>query len=140
MFVKALQDSAGDWEHRGREQQNEMDALGQDLCRLQFAVVVKKYRTIAVDEMVQRLNHPFRNRFDRAQTIKLANKSRNLTRPGDPTSARSEFTLLKSKGLLTDMTVIVHGTGLEAPDFIDMRAAQSIRSDGTGDGLGAKLV
>jgi 5-methylthioadenosine/S-adenosylhomocysteine deaminase len=61
-------------------------------------------------------------------------------RPGDPTSARSEFTLLKSKGLLTDMTVIVHGTGLEAQDFAEMRAAQSIRSDGTGDGLGAKLV
>jgi 5-methylthioadenosine/S-adenosylhomocysteine deaminase len=56
--------------------------------------------------------------------------------PGDPTSARSEFTLLKSKGLLTDMTVIVHGTGLEAQDFAEMRAAQSIRSDGTGDGLG----
>ena len=61
-------------------------------------------------------------------------------RPGDPTSARSEFTLLKSMGLLTDMTVIVHGTGLEAQDFAEMRAAQSIRSDGTGDGLGAKLV
>jgi hypothetical protein len=61
-------------------------------------------------------------------------------RPGDPTSARSEFTLLKSKGLLTDMTVIVHGSGLEAQDFADMRAAQSIRTDGTGDGLGAKLV
>ena len=60
--------------------------------------------------------------------------------PGDPTSSRSEFTLLKSKGLLTDMTVIVHGTGLEAQDFAEMRAAQSIRSDGTGDGLGAKLV
>jgi 5-methylthioadenosine/S-adenosylhomocysteine deaminase len=61
-------------------------------------------------------------------------------RPGDATSARSEFTLLKSMGLLTDMTVIVHGTGLEAQDFAEMRAAQSIRSDGTGDGLGAKLV
>jgi 5-methylthioadenosine/S-adenosylhomocysteine deaminase len=61
-------------------------------------------------------------------------------RPGDPTSARSEFTLLKSMGLLTDMTVIVHGTGLEAKDFAEMRAAQSIRSDGTGDGMGAKLV
>jgi len=61
-------------------------------------------------------------------------------RPGDATSARSEFTLLKSKGLLTDMTVIVHGTGLEAQDFAEMRAAQSIRSDGSGDGLGAKLV
>jgi cytosine/adenosine deaminase-related metal-dependent hydrolase len=61
-------------------------------------------------------------------------------RPGDPFSARSEFTVLKSMGLLTDMTVIVHGTGLEAQDFAEMRAAQSIRSDGTGDGLGAKLV
>jgi 5-methylthioadenosine/S-adenosylhomocysteine deaminase len=61
-------------------------------------------------------------------------------RPGDATSARGEFILLKSKGLLTDMTVIVHGTGLEAQDFAEMRAARSIRSDGTGDGLGAKLV
>jgi 5-methylthioadenosine/S-adenosylhomocysteine deaminase len=61
-------------------------------------------------------------------------------RPGDPTSVRSEFILLKSKGLLTDMTVIVHGTGLERQDFAEMRAAQSIRSDGSGDGLGAELV
>ena len=52
-------------------------------------------------------------------------------RAGDPTSTRSEFTLLKSKWLLTDMTVIVHGTGLEAQDFAEMRTAQSIRSDGT---------
>ncbi len=61
-------------------------------------------------------------------------------RPGDPFSSRSEFTTLKSKGLLTDMTVIVHGTALEPQDFAEMRAAQSIRNDRTGDGLGAKLV
>jgi len=61
-------------------------------------------------------------------------------RPGDPTSSRAEFASLKAKGLLTDMTAIVHGTGLESSDFIEMRAAPSIRSDLTGDGLGAKLV
>jgi hypothetical protein len=34
----------------------------------------------------------------------------------------------------------VHGNGLEPEDFDWMRAAPSIREDGTGDGLGAKLV
>src|SRR5262249_38024636 len=38
------------------------------------------------------------------------------------------------------MTVIVHGTALEPADFAAMRAAPSIRTDGTGHGLGAKLV
>jgi hypothetical protein len=38
------------------------------------------------------------------------------------------------------MTVIIHGNGLEAEDFAAMRAAPSTRFDGTGDGLGAKLV
>jgi 5-methylthioadenosine/S-adenosylhomocysteine deaminase len=38
------------------------------------------------------------------------------------------------------MTVIIHGTGLEQQDFAAMRAATSIRTDGTGDSLGAKLV
>jgi hypothetical protein len=61
-------------------------------------------------------------------------------RPGDPTSSRAEFASLKSRGLLTDMTAIVHGTALESSDFHEMRTAPSIRSDGTGDGLGAKLV
>jgi hypothetical protein len=60
--------------------------------------------------------------------------------PGNPISSRSEFTLLKSKGLLTDMTVIVHGIALEAQDFTQMRATPSIRHDGSGDELGAKLV
>src|SRR3984957_6915069 len=55
-------------------------------------------------------------------------------RPGNSTSARGEFILLKSKGLLTYMTVNVHGPGLEAQDFAEMRASRSIRSDGTGDG------
>jgi len=58
----------------------------------------------------------------------------------DPFSSRGEFATLTSKGLLTDMTVIIHGNGLEAEDFAAMRAAASIRLDGTGDGLGAKLV
>jgi 5-methylthioadenosine/S-adenosylhomocysteine deaminase len=61
-------------------------------------------------------------------------------RPGDPTSSRAEFASLKGMGLLTDMTTIVHGAGLELSDFIEMRAAPSIRSDLSGDGLGAKLV
>ena len=61
-------------------------------------------------------------------------------RPGDPVSSRSEFQILKSKGLLTDMTVIIHGTALERSDFAEMRAAPTIRTDGVGDGRGAKLV
>jgi 5-methylthioadenosine/S-adenosylhomocysteine deaminase len=61
-------------------------------------------------------------------------------RPDDPDSSRSEFYTLFDKGLLTDMTVVVHGTGLEPLDFEFMRLAPSIRTDGTGDGLGAKLV
>ncbi len=61
-------------------------------------------------------------------------------RPGDPLSSRAEFATLKSKGLLTDATVVVHGVALEPADFAEMRAAPSARLDGTGDGLGAKLV
>jgi len=61
-------------------------------------------------------------------------------RPGDPDSSRAEFKTLKSDGLLTDTTVVVHGVALEASDFEAMRTAPSIRSDGSGDGLGAKLV
>jgi len=61
-------------------------------------------------------------------------------RSGDTFSSRGEFDTLKAKGLLTDMTVIVHGTAVERQDFADMRAAPSIRGDGTGDGRGAKLV
>lgn len=61
-------------------------------------------------------------------------------RMGDLSSSRGEFATLISKGLLTDMTVIVQGNGLEAEDFVSMRNAPSIRLDGTGDGLGAKLV
>jgi hypothetical protein len=36
--------------------------------------------------------------------------------------------------------VIIHGNGLEPDDFAAMRTAPSIRHNGTGDGLGAKLV
>jgi cytosine/adenosine deaminase-related metal-dependent hydrolase len=61
-------------------------------------------------------------------------------RPGDPFSSRAEFATLQAKGLLTDETVIIHGTALEKSDFAAMRAAPSPRADGTGDGLGAKLV
>jgi cytosine/adenosine deaminase-related metal-dependent hydrolase len=61
-------------------------------------------------------------------------------RPGDPVSSRAEFETLKAKGLLTDMTAVIHGTALERSDFAEMRAAPTIRSDGAGDGRGAKLV
>jgi hypothetical protein len=61
-------------------------------------------------------------------------------RPGDPFSSRTEFAALSSKGLLTDETVILHGIALEPADFAAMRGAPSIRLDGSGDGLGAKLV
>ena len=61
-------------------------------------------------------------------------------RAGDPTSSRSEFATLISKGLLTDATVLAHANGLEPEDFTIMRNAPSIRLDGTGDGLGAKIV
>jgi 5-methylthioadenosine/S-adenosylhomocysteine deaminase len=64
----------------------------------------------------------------------------NQRRPADTLSSRAEFTSLVSKGLLSDNTVIVHGNGLEPADFVTMRAAKSIRLDGSGDGLGAKLV
>jgi hypothetical protein len=61
-------------------------------------------------------------------------------RVGDAVSSRAEFATLKAKGLLTDMTVIIHGTALERSDFAEMRAAPSTRLDGVGDGRGAKLV
>jgi 5-methylthioadenosine/S-adenosylhomocysteine deaminase len=64
----------------------------------------------------------------------------NQRRAGDTFSSRAEFATLTSKGLLTDMTVIIHGNGLEPDDFVAMRGAPSIRLEGTGDGLGAKLV
>lgn len=61
-------------------------------------------------------------------------------RPGDTASSRAEFAELKARHLLTDATVIVHGTGLEPEDFDEMAHAPAARSDGTGDGRGAKLV
>ena len=70
-----------------------------------------------------------------AEGVRDANR-----RPGDLVSSRAEFETLKSKGLLTDMTVIIHGTALERADFAEMRAAPTIRADGVGDGRGAKLV
>jgi len=61
-------------------------------------------------------------------------------RDKDVVSSREEFQTLKNLGLLTDTTVIVHGIALEPEDFSAMHDAPSIRWDGTGDGLGAKLV
>ena len=79
-------------------------------------------------------------RYD-AWMVHLAEGVRDADRrPGDTVSSRAEFATLKAKGLLTDVTVIIHGTGLERADFAEMRTAPTIRSDGTGDGRGAKLV
>jgi 5-methylthioadenosine/S-adenosylhomocysteine deaminase len=47
---------------------------------------------------------------------------------GDPFSSRHEFAVLRSLGLLTSATVIIHGTALERSDFAAMHSA------------GAKLV
>jgi 5-methylthioadenosine/S-adenosylhomocysteine deaminase len=76
-----------------------------------------------------------------AWMIHLAEGVRDADRrPGDPVSSRGEFETLRAMGLLTDITVIIHGTALERADFAAMRAAPSGRSDGVGDGRGAKLV
>jgi 5-methylthioadenosine/S-adenosylhomocysteine deaminase len=76
-----------------------------------------------------------------AWLVHLAEGVRDADRsPGDNTSSRREFDVLKSKGLLSDATVVIHGAGLEAQDYADMAAAPTLRSDGHGDGLGAKLV
>ena len=61
-------------------------------------------------------------------------------RPGDPVSSRAEFGELVSKGLLSDITVIIHGLALERPDFAAMRAAGAPGPGATDDGLGSKLV
>jgi len=76
-----------------------------------------------------------------AWLVHLAEGVRNRDRRRrDTASSRSEFRTLESKGLLTDETVIIHGTALERSDFAAMRAAPSPRNDGSGDGRGAKLV
>ncbi len=90
-----------------------------------------------LDSLLERM----RNGQVDAWLVHLAEGVRDSQRrPGDAFSSRGEFTALRSKGLLTDMTVIIHGNGLEAGDFAAMRSAPSIRRDGAGDGLGAKLV
>ena len=76
-----------------------------------------------------------------AWLIHLAEGVRDADRrDGDVTSSRAEFTELKDRRLLTDATVIIHGVGLEPEDFVEMRHAPAARSDGSGDGRGAKLV
>jgi 5-methylthioadenosine/S-adenosylhomocysteine deaminase len=57
-------------------------------------------------------------------------------RPGDSYSSRGELSSLRASGLLSDRTVIIHGTALERADFATMRAARGPR----GRGLGSKLV
>src|SRR4029079_3211772 len=61
-------------------------------------------------------------------------------RPGDCYSSVAELRDLRHVVLLSDETVIVHGTAFERRDFARMRRARSPRDDGRGDGLGAKLV
>ena len=61
-------------------------------------------------------------------------------RPGDTTSSRAELANLKTRNLLNDTTVVVHGVGLEPEDFVEMAHAPAARGDGAGDGRGAKLV
>jgi 5-methylthioadenosine/S-adenosylhomocysteine deaminase len=79
-------------------------------------------------------------RYD-AWMVHLAEGVRDAERrAGDPVSSRSELATLQAKGLLSDMTVIIHGTALERSDFAAMRAAPPARQDGVGDGRGAKLV
>jgi hypothetical protein len=46
-------------------------------------------------------------------------------RPGDPVSSREEFDQLRAKGLLTAITVILHGLGLERVDFAAMADADA---------------
>jgi len=76
-----------------------------------------------------------------AWLVHLAEGVRDADRlPGDPVSSRAEFATLKSKFLLTDATVVVHGVGLEPEDFQQMANAPAARKDGVGDGRGAKLV
>ncbi len=79
-------------------------------------------------------------RYD-AWMVHLAEGVRDADRrPGDPVSSRAEFNTLRAKGLLADITVVIHGTALERNDFAAMRAAPPARADAIGDGRGAKLV
>ena len=77
----------------------------------------------------------------RAWLVHLAEGVRDGDRrAGDPYSSRAEFQTLKDKGLLSDATVIIHGTALQRREFAQMRAAQSLGPPGSDDRLGAKLV
>jgi len=91
----------------------------------------------ALDDVVSRMQNGLLD----AWIVHLAEGVRDADRrPGDTVSSRAEFADLKAKGLLTDATVIVHGIGLEPSDFSEMAAAPPARTDGVGDGRGAKLV
>jgi hypothetical protein len=53
-----------------------------------------------------------------AWLVHLAEVVRDDDRPpDDPFSSRGEFVRLQGLGLLTGMTVIIHGTALEHDDF-----------------------
>ena len=101
---------------------------------------VQSIDTLTGTELSDLLDRMHNGKVD-AWIVHLAEGARDgQRRPGDPFSSRAEFGSLTSKGLLTDSTVVIHGNGLEPDDFVAMRAAPSIRLDGTGDGLGAKFV
>jgi cytosine/adenosine deaminase-related metal-dependent hydrolase len=108
--------------------------------RQRIASRVSSIDTLSAADLAGLLSRMQDSQLD-AWLLHLAEGVRDGDRPpGDLRSSRSEFASLKADGLLTDMTVIVHGAALEAEDFAQMRSAPSIRTDGTGDGLGAKLV
>jgi 5-methylthioadenosine/S-adenosylhomocysteine deaminase len=91
-------------------------------------------------ELAKLLDGARSGRYD-AWMVHLAEGVRDADRrPGDGLSSRAEFDTLRNNGLLTDITVVIHGTALERSDFAAMRAAPPARTDGVGDGNGAKLV
>jgi cytosine/adenosine deaminase-related metal-dependent hydrolase len=101
---------------------------------------IRAIEAFAGPELTSLLDGMTSGRYD-AWMVHLAEGVRDARRrDGDPVSSRAEFGTLKAKGLLTDATVVIHGTALERSDFAEMRAATTIRSDGVGDGRGAKLV
>ena len=75
-----------------------------------------------------------------AWLVHLGEGRRDGDRPEGSFSSRAEFTTLKSLNLLNEAAVIIHGTGLEYADFVEMRNAPDIRLTPTADNPGAKLV
>ena len=51
-------------------------------------------------------------------------------RLGDNESSRAELDIIDREGVLTDATVVIHGTGLERADFKRMRSAPASGAPG----------